>query len=84
MQLEFITAPVTVLPPVDEVSLLMEDDQLEQPAPLRFGVQVPVDLSLSDGQWVQVDGGRVWRCELEAIGSLNTRLHLRGLHLGAG
>jgi hypothetical protein len=33
--------------------------------------------------WVQVDGGRVWRCELEAIGSLNTRLHLRGLHLGA-
>ena len=84
MQLEFITAPVTLLPPVDEVSLLMEDDQLEQPAPLRFGVQVPVDLSLADGQWVQVEGGRVWRCEVEAIGSLNTRLHLRGLHLGAG
>lgn len=84
MQLEFIAAPTTVLPPVDEVSLLMEDDQLEQPAPLRFGVQVPVDLLLADGQWVQVEGGRVWRCELQAIGSLNTRLHLRGLHLGEG
>ena len=76
--------PSTTLGPIDEIELLLEDESEEKPAPARFGIQRRVELSLGDGQWVVVPGGRVWRCQVEAIGSLNTRLHLGGLRLGPG
>ena len=82
--LNFMEPPSVTLAPIDEVDLLIEDEAEEKPAPMRFGVQRTVRLALADGQWVDVDGGRVWRCQIEAIGSLNTRLHLSGLRLGPG
>ncbi len=82
--LEFAAAPVTLLPPIDEVDMMLEDDNMPQPAPLRFAVQRPIDVSISDGQWINVPGGRIWRLDVEGIGSLNTRMHLSGLDLGEG
>jgi hypothetical protein len=82
--LAFMPAPSLMLGPVDEIELLLEDEAEEKPAPMRFGVQRPVELSIEEGQWVDVPGGRLWRCQVEAVGSLNTRLHLGGLRLGPG
>lgn len=72
------------LGPIDESQLLIEDELEAKPVATRFGVQRRVDLSLGDGQWVEVAGGRLWRCSIEAAGSLNTRLHLAGLRLAPG
>ena len=82
--LEFITPPVRVLGPVDDAGLLMEDDVADRTKPLRFAVQRPIDLSIEDGQWIPVPGGRLWRCDVEGIGSLSARLHLSGIELGDG
>ena len=82
--LEFIPAPVRTLGPVDDAALLLEDDVADRSKPLRFAVQRSIDLSIDDGQWIPVPGGRVWRCDVEGIGSLNARLHLSGIQLGAG
>lgn len=79
-------APVTpvLLGPVDVDALMIEDERTPQPAPYRFGIARPVEVSLADGQWTAVDGGRVWRLEVEGEGALCARLHLSGVNLGAG
>ena len=83
-QLEFVPAPSIILGAVDEVGLMLEDDNTPQPTPLRFGIQREVAMTLDDGQWITVPGGRVWRCTVEGVGSLNARLHLSGVELGQG
>ena len=84
MGLEFMAAPVMTLAPIDGPGLLLEDELATKDMPQRFAVQVPVQLSLADGQWIPAPGGRVWRCDIAGIDSLNARLHLTGLNLGAG
>lgn len=80
----FIAPPTTMLGPIDEAGLMLEDEHDEVSDPPRFGVQRQVDLSLDDGLWMNVTGGRLWRCRIEALGALNTRLHLSGLDLETG
>ncbi|MFM7808155.1 MAG: lamin tail domain-containing protein, partial [Planctomycetota bacterium] len=82
--LEFMAAPVMALPPIDGPGLLLEDEFATKDMPQRFAVQVPVELSLADGQWISVAGGRVWRCDVAGVDSLNARLRLIGVNLGAG
>lgn len=82
--LEFLEPPATLLGPIDEAELVFEDETDAGNEPMRFGIQRAVSLSLDEGQWIDVDGGRLWRCRLEAIGSMNTRLHLRGVALEEG
>jgi hypothetical protein len=82
--LDFLQPTPTLLGPIDEVAFMLEDDAEASSEPLRFGIQRRVDLSLDDGLWVDVPGGRLWRCSVEAIGSLNTRMHLTGVDLPEG
>jgi len=82
--LEFMASPVLALPPIDGPGLMLEDEFTTKDMPQRFAVQVPVELSLADGQWIPVPGGRVWRCDLSGVGSVNARVHLTGVNLGAG
>ncbi len=82
--LDFLPPPMTDLGPVDQVSLMLEDDAEPQPAPFRFGVQRVVPLTLADGQWVRVNGGTLWRCDIQGEGSSSSRLHLSGLRLDPG
>ena len=84
LALEFMPAPVIALAPIDGEGLLLEDEFGSKDMPLRFAVQVPVDLTLADGQWIPAPGGRVWRCDVAGVGSVNARLHLTGLALGPG
>jgi hypothetical protein len=81
---DMVTPPTVVLGPIDDAGLMLEDDAVETIGPMRFSIQRKLDLSLADGQWLQVEGGQVWRLDVEGLGSLNTRLHLSGLDLGEG
>ena len=80
----FVPVPMITLEAMDHGALMAEDEATVQPAPFRFGVERAVKLSMNDGQWIDVDGGRLWRIGIDAIGSLNSRIHLSGLNLPAG
>ena len=54
----FVPAPVLTLDAMDHGALIAADEATPGPAPLRFGVERAVQLSLADGQWINVDGGR--------------------------
>ncbi|MBM4006316.1 MAG: hypothetical protein FJ292_01935 [Planctomycetes bacterium] len=82
--LSMIAAPQWVLGPVDVEGLRMEEELEQDSRPLRFSIQRSVQVRLSDGDWLPVEGGRVWRLEVRGLGSLNNRLHLSGLNLGEG
>jgi len=80
----FVPVPMITLDAMDHGALMAEDQATVQPAPFRFGVERGVKLSLNDGQWMDVAGGRLWRIGIDAIGSLNSRIHVSGLNLPAG
>jgi len=82
--IDFVPAPVFMLGPIDEAGLLLEDDADQSHGRLRFSIQRPIDLTMADGQWMPVEGGHIWRIQIEGLGSLNNRLHLTGLDLGEG
>ncbi|MSR40779.1 MAG: hypothetical protein EXS10_02625 [Phycisphaerales bacterium] len=79
-----LIAPTVAFGALDSGLLVMEDDATPQPAPVRFAIPVNIPLSLGDGSWVEVEGGRVWRVAIEGDASLCSRIHLSGLALGAG
>ena len=80
----FVPVPMITLDAMDHGALMAEDQATVQPAPFRFGVERGVKISLNDGQWMDVAGGRLWRIGIDAIGSLNSRIHVSGLNLPAG
>ncbi len=80
----FVPVPMITLDAMDQGALLAEDQATVQPAPFRFGVERGVKLSLNDGQWMDVAGGRLWRIGIDAVGALNSRIHLSGLDLRVG
>ena len=82
--MNLIPAPQMVLSPVDVDGLQLEDELETELKPLRFSVQRSLDVRLADGEWLPVEGGRVWRLEVRGLGSVNNRLHLSGLNLGEG
>jgi hypothetical protein len=82
--MNLIPAPQMMLSPVDADGLTLEDELETELKPLRFSIQRPVQVRLGDGEWLPVEGGRVWRLEVRGIGSVNNRLHLSGLNLGEG
>ena len=80
----FVPVPMITLDAMDHGALMAEDQATVQPAPFRFGVERGVKISLEDGQWMDVAGGRLWRVGIDAIGSLNSRIHVSGLNLPVG
>ncbi|MCE9618623.1 MAG: hypothetical protein K8R92_01790 [Planctomycetes bacterium] len=82
--LEFIPVPAITLGDVDLFQIYLEDDRAPQPAPLRVGVSQAVEATIGDGQWINVEGGRLWQLEISGTGSIFNRLHLTGVMLGPG
>jgi lysyl endopeptidase len=82
--IDMVPPPAVMLGPIDDAGLILEDDAAEVIGPRRFSIQRKLSLDMADGQWMQVEGGSVWRVDVEGLGSLNTRLHLSGLDLGEG
>jgi hypothetical protein len=85
--MEFIPAPTRVLPLQDNEFFLAEDEILGNgngPNPLRFAVPTTTGLTIEDGEWVDVEGGRLWRAVISSPNATTARLHLKGLNVPAG
>ncbi len=64
--------PVHRMPGIDLDALSAADavtDQVKS-APWRFGQEIPVDIGLNDGQWLDINGISVWRTQIQAPGAL--------------
>jgi hypothetical protein len=58
-----IPAPVFVLPQQDNEFFVAQDELQGNvgPKPLRFAVPIAFSMDLTNGEWIKVDGGHVWR-----------------------
>ncbi|MTI29657.1 trypsin-like peptidase domain-containing protein [Xanthovirga aplysinae] len=68
--------PVEIMPSVNLVQLQQEDQQDDANGlPPRFGFPHNVNLHLNNsGLWQEVDGGRLWRLDIQAPGALSLNL----------
>ena len=82
--IEFLQPPQLLLSALDCTDYLTEDQDASKHDALRISVARNIDLELADGQWVDVQGGRLWRVEIKMLGALSSRLYVGGLHLEAG
>lgn len=80
----FVPPPEMMMAAMDTQGYLKEDGVLDQSQPLRFGIERAIDISLANGQWVEVQGGRLWRVDIAMSGALSSRLHISGLALADG
>ena len=80
----FVPPPEMILPEMETQKYINEDGPLDQGSPVRFSIERSVDLTLADGQWLDVAGGRLWRVDITMTGAVNSRLHLSGLSLADG
>ncbi|MDA8695499.1 hypothetical protein N9L83_00960 [Flavobacteriales bacterium] len=64
--------PVHRMPAIDLEALRAADQVTDvvKSAPWRFGEEFPVDISLNDGQWLEINGTAVWRTQIQAPGAL--------------
>ena len=78
------SVPYEVAPPVDVDALLAEDARGGL-GPLRFGVQVPLEVDLdTHGQWSEsASGGLVWRVGIAAPGAYSIGLEFSKFRLPA-
>lgn len=84
---DIIPMPAVALPEIDNEFYIAEDEVSgagSGPRPLRFAIERPVDLTPEDGQWIPVNGGRLWRVEITGANAFTARLHLTGIDLPAG
>jgi len=85
--MEFVPVPLHVLPPQDNEFFLTEDVILGNGTgqnPYRFAVPTPAALELGSGDWIDVEGGRLWRTRIASPNATTARLHLKGIDLPAG
>ena len=80
----FAPPPLIEMGAIDVSGFLAEDALADQSLPYRFAIERSVDLALDDGQWVDVEGGRLWRVDVRMDGAMSSRLHLSGLRLREG
>ncbi|MBM4110913.1 MAG: hypothetical protein FJ254_06085 [Phycisphaerae bacterium] len=85
--MEFVPIPLHALPPQDNEFFMTEDVILGNgngPNPLRFAIPTPAGLELGSGEWIDVEGGRLWRTRIASANATTARLHLKGIDLPAG
>ncbi|MSR28355.1 MAG: hypothetical protein EXS03_02120 [Phycisphaerales bacterium] len=80
----FAPPPISEMGAIDVTGYLKEDAGADKSLPLRFSIERVIDITLADGQWLDVEGGRLWRADIGMEGALNSRLHLTGLFLAEG
>ena len=79
------SANTIILPAVD-VEALMEEDSLnyEEGLPYRFGYGFDVSYTLADGNWTNVDGGRLWSLSFQSDGAVSLNFIFDHLYLPVG
>ena len=78
--------PVHRMPGIDLEALRAGDavTDLVKSAPWRFGQEFEVDLGLADGVWLEIEGTRVWRTQVQAPGALAMSLRFSEFDLPKG
>ena len=77
-----VKGKVFVMPPFDAGKLLEEDEEMkDHDVPYRFGKGFDVSLSLKDGKWESVEGGRLWSLTVKSDGALSLNFVLENFHL---
>ncbi|MFM7052173.1 MAG: hypothetical protein ACKOYN_08590 [Planctomycetota bacterium] len=79
-----IPAPLVLLAPIDHEFYLLEDEIRGYTKPLRFAIPREVELSVDMGEWIEVEGGSLWRIDIAAEGAHSANLALTGLALAEG
>jgi lysyl endopeptidase len=81
------TLPSNVLSPLNVAALLAEDDLAAASNPekiVRVAVGRDLDITARDGEFVAVEGGRLWLAEIIASEALAVRLHFSDVRLPRG
>lgn len=69
----------------DVKALLKEDSIMDEcDVPYRFGMDFPLSLTLDDGEWHQLDNGRVWTISFESAGALSLNFIFDNFYLPEG
>ncbi|MSR45163.1 MAG: hypothetical protein EXS15_07410, partial [Phycisphaerales bacterium] len=80
----FVPPSQIALEAMDVTGYHKEDANADSSQPFRFAIERLLDISLADGQWIDVEGGRLWRLDIVMEGAMSSRLHLSGLDLAEG
>ena len=74
------------MPGIDLDALRAADTVTDQvkSAPWRFGQEFPVDITLSDGTWLNIEGTAVWRTQIQAPGALAISLSFAEFNVPKG
>ena len=76
---------VKVMPSFDLAQLEKEDAERDSTGGLfRFGKPFDVSYTLTDGQWEEVDGGRMWSMTFKSGGALSLNFLFNDFHLSEG
>ena len=59
----------------------LTDEQNDSLAIYRFGKGTDVSLSLDDGQWINIDGGKLWMMTFDSENALSLNFVFRNFHL---
>lgn len=72
-------------PNVNAIQLLEEDAELEGlDVPFRFGEGFDTNITLSDGEWTDVDSGRLWMMKFKSAGAYSLNFVFRDFYLPEG
>ena len=85
--IDAIPAPAFDLPMEDHDFYLLQDEANgsgTHHTALRIGVAQSVNMSVEHGEWIDVNGGSLWRIEVSSPNALSSRLQLTGINLPAG
>ncbi len=80
----FVPPSEIALAAMDTTEYLKEDANADTSQPFRFAIERSLSFSIADGQWIDVEGGRLWRLDVVLDGAMSSRLHLSGLNLAEG
>lgn len=72
------------MPAFNVSELLTEDSKTDKSAPFRFGKDFLLAITLEDGEWHQVDDGRVWTMAFESSGALSLNFIFEDFFLPEG
>ena len=79
------TSDIKVMPSFDLAKLKKEDAKRDSTGGmLRFGKPFDVSYTLADGQWEDVDGGRMWSITFKSEGALSLNFIFDDFHLPEG
>lgn len=73
---------VKKMPLFDIQKMIIEDSQNESlNIPFRFGKGFDVNFSLSDGEWITVENGRLWLLEFQSEGAYSINFVFENFYL---